>query len=389
MLEGLSLLVFADDWGLHPSSAQHLFRRFLAGNRVVWVNTIGLRLPRPSWYDFRKVLGKLRTWSRPRHDHPPDAGPRPEVHDVPLVPLPLGRVARALNARLLRGRVEAWVEAGQLDEAFILVTTLPLTADLVGRFPRATFVYYLVDDYASWPGLGGPLVRAMDEQQVCGADLVVAAARSLADHYQGQAADRVRYLPHGVDVAHFLGARHRRDQLRATGQGPLADVVFFGAVDERIDLILLAAVAASRPALRFFVVGPSSRGHHPVSLPKNVQTRGAVPYPELPELLAGCTVAFLPYVQGPFGERLSPLKAREALAAGLEVVATDVPELRALGRGVSLGRSAGELAGLLDRALSRPADVPSPQELAADSWEARAEELSGWLAAARARRLAS
>ena len=40
-----SFIVFADDWGRHPSSCQHLFRRLIPRHRTYWVNTIGLRRP--------------------------------------------------------------------------------------------------------------------------------------------------------------------------------------------------------------------------------------------------------------------------------------------------------------------------------------------------------
>ena len=40
------LLVFADDWGRHPSSCQHLISRLLDRHRVAWVNTVGMRPPR-------------------------------------------------------------------------------------------------------------------------------------------------------------------------------------------------------------------------------------------------------------------------------------------------------------------------------------------------------
>ena len=42
----VSFIVFSDDWGRHPSSCQHLFRRLLPRYRTFWVNTIGMRRPR-------------------------------------------------------------------------------------------------------------------------------------------------------------------------------------------------------------------------------------------------------------------------------------------------------------------------------------------------------
>ena len=39
------LVVFADDWGRHPSSCQHLVRQLVDDCDVVWINTIGTRRP--------------------------------------------------------------------------------------------------------------------------------------------------------------------------------------------------------------------------------------------------------------------------------------------------------------------------------------------------------
>src|SRR5438270_11892742 len=58
-----SLLVFADDWGRHPSSCQHLVGQLLGRRRVVWVNTIGTRPPRLDWSTAKRAAGKLREWA--------------------------------------------------------------------------------------------------------------------------------------------------------------------------------------------------------------------------------------------------------------------------------------------------------------------------------------
>ncbi len=383
MIRGETIFVFADDWGVHPSSAQHLFRRFLPENRVVWFETVGLRLPRPTLRDGRKLLRKLARWTGLAGEAAGEQEAAPEIRNVPLAPLPLGEPARRLNAWELQRSVAAVAEGHGTDAEPFVVSTLPLTADLIGAVPGATFVYYLVDDYGSWPGLGSELVRRMDGEQMAGADLVVAASMRLRDLARERAAGRVEYLPHGVDVSHFAQARAIRAERRRTDERPLADVVFFGAFDERIDQRLLARVIESRPHLRFLLLGPDDRLDPALGAATNVVRHPAVSYADLPEWLGHCDVAILPYVTGEFGARLSPLKAREAIASGLPVVGTDVPELRRMGRGISIGRSASELADLLDRTLAG-ADLPALEELDRDSWEARAGLFSEFLLHARA-----
>src|SRR5271170_404547 len=57
-----ALLVFADDWGRHPSSCQHLVRHLLARHKVNWVNTIGTRTPGFDLATLQRGLEKVSHW---------------------------------------------------------------------------------------------------------------------------------------------------------------------------------------------------------------------------------------------------------------------------------------------------------------------------------------
>ncbi|MCA9057884.1 MAG: hypothetical protein KDA85_05275, partial [Planctomycetaceae bacterium] len=92
---GPSLLVFSDDWGRHASSCQHLIRRLLPRYDVTWVNTIGTRAPRLDLATLRRVLEKLRQWSRKRQS---TDGSRTEATFVPAAS-PLSRI-QVVNPRM-------------------------------------------------------------------------------------------------------------------------------------------------------------------------------------------------------------------------------------------------------------------------------------------------
>ena len=76
------LLVFADDWGRHPSSCQHLIRRLRDDFRVLWVNSIGTRRVRADSLTFRRGLEKLRNWRRGLSQ----VDDRMWVVDLPMIP---------------------------------------------------------------------------------------------------------------------------------------------------------------------------------------------------------------------------------------------------------------------------------------------------------------
>src|SRR5437899_2971422 len=55
-----SLLVFADDWGRHPSSCQHLVKRLRGDYRILWVNSIGTRQVKADSLTVRRAVEKLK-----------------------------------------------------------------------------------------------------------------------------------------------------------------------------------------------------------------------------------------------------------------------------------------------------------------------------------------
>jgi len=179
-----------------------------------------------------------------------------------------------------------------------------------------------------------------------------------------------------------------RAQRKRDGIKPAADVIFFGALDERIDQELFNDIIRARPGLRFLCIGPKTGAKDRLTPAPNLERRRPVPFGELPNLLGQCEVTLLPYVQTDLGKRLAPLKALEALTAGLPVVATDIPELRSLPGGVVLGKTLDDLISGLDRVLGSDIPVPSLDILTAHSWENRAERLSEIMISARAVRVA-
>src|SRR5262249_7233587 len=127
-----ALLVFADDWGRHPSSCQHLIRQLLGRRQVYWVNTIGMRPPRLDWATLQRGLEKARQWLRPRSAPRAEAAQVPENLHVlnprmwPWFTAPLDRrINRALLARQLTPLLRS------LNQPAVAVTTIPIVADLV------------------------------------------------------------------------------------------------------------------------------------------------------------------------------------------------------------------------------------------------------------------
>ncbi len=377
MIRGRTFVVFSDDWGRHPSSCQHLFRRVARGNRVLWVNTIGTRTPSLTPADMRRAFGKLREWVGSGGTAESGGGEEPlpvEVLRPVMTPFDRWKPARRLNARLLV-RAVAGALAARGPEAPILVTTIPNAAGVVGEIGEAASLYYCVDEFSEWPGADRAAMLEMEADLLERIDLVVATSQTLFEAKSGRHA-RVRLLKHGVDWERF----HRPDGPAPEAMAALPRPVagFTGLVDARLDVALLAEVVDRLPGVAFTFVGPRLLPPGPLDERPNVHFLPPVPYPEVPAVVRAFDIALLPYVESTLTERINPLKLREFLAGGKPIVATPLPEVRPYLAWVHGARGVAEWVRAIGEAIDEGDDRAGgrSESVREESWDAKAEEFS-------------
>jgi glycosyltransferase involved in cell wall biosynthesis len=156
------------------------------------------------------------------------------------------------------------------------------------------------------------------------ADLVFAGGRSLYEARRAHGA-KVRLFASGVEFEHFARARAIAPHpLLVNLSHPIFG--YAGAIDERIDVALLEALAERDAQL--IMIGPVVK-IDPATLPRhpNVHFTGQLPYGDLPPLLAGFDVAIMPFARNAATAHISPTKTPEYLAAGRPVVSTGIEDV--------------------------------------------------------------
>jgi UDP-galactopyranose mutase len=131
-----------------------------------------------------------------------------------------------------------------------------------------------------------------------------------------------------VDRPHFAKARTLREEPADQALLPWPRLGFYGVVDERMDIGLLAALADARPDWSLVIVGPVVK-IDPADLPRrpNLHYLGGKSYEELPRYLAGWDVALMPFAINESTRFISPTKTPEYLAAGRPVVSTPIVDV--------------------------------------------------------------
>ena len=109
-MTGQNIVCFANDWESDPTSKHQVMKILARSNRVLWVNSIGLRRPNATVHDVSRILSKLRKFLLGPVEVQPNLYVLTPIaipfHNLPCVP--------AVNAWLLSRYVRA--QAKKLQE---------------------------------------------------------------------------------------------------------------------------------------------------------------------------------------------------------------------------------------------------------------------------------
>jgi glycosyltransferase involved in cell wall biosynthesis len=371
----ISFLVLSDDWGEHPSSCQHLFRHISQRYKVLWVNTIGMRNPKLDSTDFHKAVNKIRKmlgWSGDRIQE--DLSRNGVIAcQPPMLPFPKLPSVRQINKAIVRKSVRnRLARLGMM--APVLVATVPNACDYIGDLGESKVIYYCVDDFSEWPGLEKKMVRRMEDELIRKSDSMVATSQKLFDRLS-KFGKPAYLMTHGVDTGLFKEIAPQEHP--ALDGIPRPRIGYYGLFDERSDHDLLAQLAQRMPDVSFVITGQVESERLRRRRIPNVHFTGSVPYAELPAMVKGWDVLILPYVINDLTDAISPLKLKEYLAAGKQIVSSPIPEVLKLQEYVFIAETAEEWEKSLRICLDRPENAkqkPGEDFWANETWEQKAKQ---------------
>ncbi|QPQ55053.1 UDP-galactopyranose mutase [Allosphingosinicella flava] len=240
---------------------------------------------------------------------------------TPMLPEGLPEDERDANLKtLLNGLLNG--EEGPVIRWYYTPMMLPFSRHI----DSVTTVYDCMDELANFR-FAPPELLPLESELFDAADLVFTGGYSLYEAKRERHSS-VHAFPSSVDRAHFMKAReHRADPVdQASIPGPRLG--FYGVIDERMDLDLIAAIADARPQWSIVMLGPVVK-IDPADLPRraNIHYLGGKQYDELPDYLGGWDAALMPFAINESTKFISPTKTPEYLAGGKPVVSTPITDV--------------------------------------------------------------
>ncbi|CAN5812751.1 glycosyltransferase family 1 protein [soil metagenome] len=360
-----SLVVFSHlRWNFVHQRPQHLLTRLAAGRQVLYVEEPERDDSGPRW-ERRRAAPNVTVY------RPMTPSPEPGFHPDQL-------------AAILPLLPQLLAEAGRHPVAWVYT---PQALPLVERLDPLAVVYDCMDELSLFLGAPAELV-AREDALLERADLVFTGGRSLyrAKRHRHR---NIHCFPSSVDADHFGRARPRRPagvrEAEPADQAgiPHPRLGFFGVIDERIDLSIVAGAADAHPEWQIIMLGPVVK-IDPALLPRrpNIHYPGPRSYGELPAYLAGWDVCLLPFARNDATRFISPTKTLEYMAAERPIVSTPITDVaEPYGDIVYLGSTPAEFVAACEAALGEePGEhvrrVGRMREvLAGTSWDATAEHM--------------
>ncbi|HEX8571775.1 MAG TPA: UDP-galactopyranose mutase [Allosphingosinicella sp.] len=291
-------------WNFVFQRPQHLMSRFAEAGRVIFWEEPEAALP-----EMEPALG-VRTCA--------------ETGVIVVTPSLPETLSEAERDSTLKSLLDSYLagEQGPLVRWYYTPMMLPFSRHI----EAACTVYDCMDELANFRFAPAELLT-LERELIASADVVFTGGYSLYEAKKGLHPN-IHPFPSSVDRAHF--GRARAMDAVPDDQAALARprFGFYGVIDERMDLELLAAVADAHPEWSLVMVGPVVKVD-PADLPHrpNIHYLGGKTYEELPAYLGGWDVALMPFAINDSTKFISPTKTPEYLAGARPVVSTPITDV--------------------------------------------------------------
>lgn len=353
-----TLIVFSHlRWGFVFQRPQHLLTRLAQHYRVLFIEE-PIYQPGPAGLHESSPAPNI-TVIQPHTDV--DA---PGFHDSQIAPLQL----------LLSTLVDE-------DERPLVWFYTPMALPLLTPFQPCAVIYDCMDELSAFNHAPRQL-QQRESALMSRADLVFTGGTSLYEAKKSKH-PQVHCFPSSVDALHFEQALDRNNGHPLQSALPAPRLGYYGVIDERMDLALIAALADSHPDWQIVMVGPVVK-IDPATLPQraNIHWFGQQPYEALPQFLAGWDVCLMPFALNASTRFISPTKVLEYMAAQLPVVSTAITDVERHYSGlVAIAYNQQEFIQACENALQLP---PAARQqlaeqmgarVAATSWDHTAEQM--------------
>ncbi len=374
------ICISSADWdNPYWTNQQHIMSRLARQNKVLYIESMGLRRPVLQSKDIKRIGRRLKRFLQ----GPIKINDNLYIYSPIVLPFYKFGLVRWLNHRIMIAALRQLAKKLAMP-APVLWSYIPNAVYFKGKLGEKLLVYHCVDEIAANPLIPGNVILDMEKGLLAAADITLVTSPELYTTKKPLARE-IHYLPNVADVEHILKVQDPDLQIPADLAGIVHPVLgFIGAVSNyKLDFTLLKTIAYERPAWSIVLIGAAGEGEKAAAITQlrempNIHILGGRPYEKLPNYLKGFDVCLLPNKLNEYTRKMFPMKFFEYLASGRPVVSTTLSSLQEFKEYFYQADSSAEFIRNIELALAEDASIGEKRIALAKkySWTSRMEEIS-------------
>lgn len=328
----MDIILFSTaDWD-NPfwTNKQHMAKTFEAnGHRVIYIDSLGLRKPTATTKDLKRICKKLKSLVNPYKQVSQTIW---RVSPF-ILPFHNSQLAQKFNKWFLFFTIQLLAKKLKFKDVMVW-TYSPATDDIVDLFQnKQLLVYHCVDDLRASPGINAQMIERRETSLAQKANIVFTTSQTLLQRLKPYN-QQTYYLNNVCDYHHFSGAQMEYfvepEEYKMITH---PRILLIGALSQyKVDFELIASIAQQKPQWSWVLIGEIGEGEPETNIAllkacKNVYLLGPKDYKTLPQYLQHCDVTVIPARINQYTDSMFPMKFFEYLAAGKQVVTTDLKTL--------------------------------------------------------------
>lgn len=232
----------------------------------------------------------------------------------------------------------------------ILFLENPMAVGIIGKIEEDKFAFDAIDNWLYHPQMkkNYELIKRNYELVEEKADIIFTVSESLKDLFSKN--KNVYWVPNGVDVTRF-------DKALTTKKKKYPTIGYMGKIQDRVNFELIEEILKTYTKNQFLVMGPiysqQKKAKAIENSYENITFLGDIHYDDLPQKMQEIDIAVIPHKVDEFTKSMNPLKIYEYLAAGKQVITTDVAGIQELSNYVYIAKDDKEFIELIEKAIKK------------------------------------
>ncbi|MFN3967044.1 MAG: glycosyltransferase family 1 protein, partial [Endomicrobiia bacterium] len=248
---------FADWDNPYKTNQHHIMQRLSRNNRVLFVESLGLRQPVFQKKDILRIFKRLIKGIKGLKK----INENLYIYSPLVLPFHKFSLVRKINNLILKSKLKKIQKKLNFTNP-ILLGYVPNIVDFKNFFKEKLVVYHCVDELSANPLIPAKIISQMEIKLIKNADIIFVSSKPLYEKKKIYSPDKTYYMPNVADFDHFSKVWREKLMVPEDIKNIKHPIIgFVGAISKyKIDFSIIEYILQTHPEWSFVLIGALGEG---------------------------------------------------------------------------------------------------------------------------------